>query len=424
MSNPSLLVRLVAAVWVLIVWALPWSLGAAAVDDGATLPPPAQASAYELHADAQWQYDDNVYKLPSGQDLSLLVGPGSSASDHTKSAQIGADGHWAFGQQSLDFALEAARSWYSLNTNLDNTQGNARAIFNLQLTSLLSLQTGEIYSRTLANFAYTGAYLKDLISSSETFLAGRLLLAPRWTVFGGARFGESSHSASEFVADRFHRKSANVGLQYAIGATNWVGAEYRYSDGHFKVDQITEIDGLPFKRNYKEYTERLLLHYAPSTRITVDLDGGYLKRTYPDSLVGDFSGNTFRGSMRFDLTAKTQLVVTGYKDLRAYVEAESNYFVAKGASVSPVWNITERISLSAQYSYENQHFVGSEPTLVASETRHDILRSEQVGLTYSPRERFSLLLSYQRSSRSSSLDLFDFTDRLFMVNVTTRPWMH
>ena len=54
------------------------------------------------------------------------------------------------------------------------------------LTDLLSVEAGATYSRSLANFAYSGSYLKDLISASESFVAGRMQLGPRWILFGGA----------------------------------------------------------------------------------------------------------------------------------------------------------------------------------------------------------------------------------------------
>lgn len=109
------------------------------------------------------------------------------------------------------------------------------------------------------------------------------------------------------------------------------------------------------------------------------------------------------------------MALTGWRELRAYVEAESNYFVAKGVSLSPTWNVSSRISLAIAASYEDQKYVASDQSIAASSQRHDSLHSEQATLTYAPRDFFAAVVSFQRSSRSSTLKQFEFDDQLIQV---------
>jgi hypothetical protein len=404
-----------------VLWAVAVPTVLSAIDDGTTAPVLSGPNSFEVFSSAQWVYDDNVYRLPRvGVDFAELVSPTASREDHVESAELGLDGHWGFGRQSIDFAAEGNRSWYARNHNLNNTQGTASAVFNGQFGDRVSAEVGEIFSRSLANFAYTGVYVRDLVDSSEPFATGRIQVANGWIAFGGLRLGETTHSSDELESDDFRRRSGNVGLQYSISDENWIGGEYRYTEGNFRDAVSGVIDGVPFDRDYKEYTEKAILRYLLTSKLTLNASGGYLNRSYPSSAIGAFSGDIWRGSLTWQPTAKTQLIATGWRELRAYVEDESNYFVAKGVSVAPTWNPTIRISMAIILSYEDQHFVASDLSIAASTLRHDILRSQQVQITYTPRDFLSLTVGYQHNDRGSTFSQFEYGDDTVTINLTAK----
>jgi len=401
-----------------------YAVASADVDDGMTAPlPPQPSSSTDVYAIGQWSYDNNIYRLPSSiTNLSDFVGPNASREDHIYSAGLGVDEHWIYGLQSLDVDAQVSHNWFLSNGDLDNTQITANAIDNWQIGPLATGEIGEIFSRSLSNFANTGVYVRDLVDSSEPFATGRFHIAPRWTLIGAVRYRDITHSSSELEIDDFQASSGNAGIEYALKSDSSIGWEYRYTDGRFRYPTSTDINGLPFNRNYKEDTGKALLKYVIGSDVTIDASAGYLKRMYPQSTIGAFSGDVWRASLQWKVTAITQIALSGWRELRAYVESESNYFVAQGASIAPTWTPTERLSVAVIASYEDQHFVAANASVDASSLRHDSLRSALATITYMPRDPVKIALSLQHSIRDSNFSQFQFSDNLVTLDVTGVIW--
>jgi len=56
---------------------------------------------------------------------------------------------------------------------------------------------------------------------------------------------------------------------------------------------------------------------------------------------------------------KFSLLLAGWRELRAYTDVESDYFVSDGFSLGPTWSPTEKISLALTASYEDQEYLTS-----------------------------------------------------------------
>ena len=395
------------------------SLAVAAIDDGATPPVPIIADNFDIFTAPQISYDNNIYRLsPDVIDLDTLIGPHAGRSDVIKSVVLGIDGQWGLGRESLDVSLQANRNWYLHNNDLDNTGGTGHAILDWSLGDRFTGQAGEIYTRSLANFANTLVYVKDLIATSESFASIRYELISHWLLIGAVRVGDTQHSASVLQFDDFRDQSGNMGIEYELANNNFVGFEYRYTEGHFP--ELTVLNGLPFNRDYRQDTERLVLDYDLTSKTTIDVSAGYLERSYPYSTVGAFSGDVWRASVSWQATTKSRLVLAGWRELSAYVDAESNYFVGNGVSVSPKWSPTEKLSLSFIESFESQHFIASDSIVIAGPLRRDNVTSQQAVLTYTPRAAVVISFSYQHLDRTSNYRQFPYGDKICTLDLTVK----
>jgi hypothetical protein len=144
---------------------------------------------------------------------------------------------------------------------------------------------------------------------------------------------------------------------------------------------------------------------------------GYYKRKFTETSLGAFSGAFGRVTLNWQPTEKTQLVFAGWQELHAYLISESNYFVSKGGSISPVWNVTEKIKLDFLLSYEDQAYISQSLNVLTLGALHAKVSTEQVDLNYSPRSSwiFSLALRHQR--RSANQAFFQFDDQLATAGV-------
>jgi exopolysaccharide biosynthesis operon protein EpsL len=359
-------------------------------------------------------YDSNLFRLPaSTTNLSTLpgLGPNSSRGDYTNSASAGLDAQWLVGnRQSIDLDLHVEDNRFRRNTNLNNVSTTDRLVWNWGLGGVISGQVGADYSRYLASFVNTAVYTRDLISQSEFFAAARLQLGPRWAVFGGLLEGNNSLSAAQSTVNvnNSHRKSVDIGADFATSADDTIGFDYRYTDSRYPNSIV--LNGASFAPDFRDERARVLAKYVVSDKTAIDASVGYLKRTYSSFAVGSFTGDIWRGSLQWQPTAKTQLVAAVWRQLEAELTADTDYFVSRGESLSPVWTASEKVTLSLTVARDDRRYIGSNPGVSTFQARRDAVTAEQVTMNYKPTRALNVILSYGHERRTSNLPIFQYND--------------
>ena len=390
--------------------------GVVSLAAGTVCAAPEDGNRFTAFAADQFSVDDNLYRLPDGiDDLRFLVGPDATRQDHLNAVSAGAEGQWTFGRQALVFDLRADRNHYSHNGALDNTSGRGRLAWNWRAGPRWTGEAGASYSRTLAGFANTRFLRRDLIDRREYFASGRLRLGPRWSVKGGVERGETTHGVTQRRGDDFRSSAVNAGVEYTTPRADTFGWNYHYARARFP--QGSTPGGAPFDRDYDDSSAQLLTRYALSGKTRLDASGGYLRRRYANGVAGNFSGGTWRATLKWEPSAKTELDVAAWRELSAYQEAESDYFVARGVSMTPAWMPTSRLAFAARGSWIRQEYLGSNPAVTAFVARSDRLRTAQASLTYAPRVRLKLQLVYRYEQRDSTRELYTYDDRVAAASV-------
>jgi hypothetical protein len=112
-------------------------------------------------------------------------------------------------------------------------------------------------------------------------------------------------------------------------------------------------------------------------------------------------------------------VLTGWRQLTAYVDAESDYFISNGVSLNPTWIATQTLKLSLTVSRENHDYINSSPSTISLDaSRRDKLTSAQGGLIYAPKDSLLFNLTCRYDKRSSNQPLFQYNDTLATASVT------
>jgi exopolysaccharide biosynthesis operon protein EpsL len=365
----------------------------------------------------QEAFDSNLYRLPTSvTDVSGVVGPNASREDYITTLTAGFDGQWALGRQIVVLDLRVDDNHYAHNTDLNHFSGSNRAIWNWALTSALSGQVGMDYSRSIASFVNSTVYTLNLVDQWEYFGGARYQVGPRWAIYGGAIQTDTRLSDVASRHNDNNRKSVEVGTEFATGLQNSVGFEYRYTDTVYP--NVFLPDGVAISPNYNEDRTRLFLKYGISDKLQIDASAGYLKRHYLNHGIGDFAGDIWRASLQWQPSEKTQILAVAWRELHAYETAESDYYVSNGVSVSPVWNASEKISLSLLFSSEKQDYLGSAPGATVAGQRHDKIFAEQMNVGYTPVRHFTVNFSIRREQRSSNEGRFEYGDTLATIGVT------
>jgi opacity protein-like surface antigen len=359
----------------------------------------------------QFNYDDNLYRLPSGVGIPAAAGPLATRADSFNSVSLGGNGRWFSDIQALSFNFRADDNHFIHNDSLDNVSGKGDLEWDWRLGTYWAGQAGVTYYRALADFASTAYYARDVVQREDYFANFRYQAGPHWALYGGFIGADTTQTAVPEQLYNFNSKAGNAGIEFATSSSNTVGLDYRYTSANFP-------DGATFNSDYNEETARVLVKYVFSAATELDASAGYLKRDYPVSRFATFSGDIWRAALQWEPTDQLQWILTGWRQLTAYVDAESDYFVSKGVSLKPTWIATQSLKLSLTISREDHDYIGSSPSTVTFVSRRDKITSAQGGLIYAPRDSLIFNLTCRYDKRDSNQAQFQFNDTLATASVT------
>jgi len=373
-------------------------------------------NSFEFLIADQFAYDDNIYRLPSSIDVNSVAGPSATRADGLNSVTLGGNGRWFSDLQAFSLNFRADDNRYIHNDSLDNVSGKGNLQWDWRLGSYWAGEAGVNYYRGLANPANTGYDARDVVQREDYFGTLNLQLGPQWTLYGGFIGANTTQSAVPEQPFDFRSNAGNAGITLATSSSNTVSLDYRYTSAIFPQEFV--LNGAPFNSNYNEQTARIVVKYVFSAATELDASGGYLKRDYPESRFASFSGDIWRAALQWQPTDQLQWVLTGWRQLTAYIDAESDYFVSKGVSLTPTWIATQTLKLSLTVSRENHDYIGSSPSTVTLNLRSDKLTSAQGGLIYAPKDTLLFNLTGRYDKRNSNQALFQYNDTLATASVT------
>jgi hypothetical protein len=252
--------------------------------------------------------------------------------------------------------------------------------------------------------------VRDIVDVASYGGQLRYAIGSRWAVYGGANFATAQHSAEIRKLNEFRAETGRGGIEYQTPSGNIFGLGYDFTDATFPVAERTPG---AIAANYKDTLPAAMMTYAFTVKTSLYVRAGYLSRDYSNPVLGDFSGNIWNATLRWEPRTKVSFDVKAWHDLRAYSDAESDYFVSDGGSITPTWEPTEFIKIAAVYSYEKQRYTGIEPLLPEETSRRkDEVNSAQLSIVYTPRDFFSLELGYNWTKRDSNRDFRAYDDNI------------
>jgi Putative beta-barrel porin 2 len=364
----------------------------------------------------QFTYDDNLYRLPSSFPVPAAAGPSATRADGFNSVSLGGNGRWFSDIQAVSLNFRADDNRFIHNDSLNNVSGKGNLDWDWRVGTYWSGQAGVSYYRGLANFANTGYYARDVVQREDYFGTLRYQVGPHWAVYGGFIGANTSQTAVPEQPDDYRSKAGTAGIEFATSASNTVALEYQYTNANFPQEFL--LNDAPFNSDYNEETARIVVKYVLSAATELDASAGYLKRDYPESRFATFSGDIWRAALQWQPTDQLQWVLTGWRQLTAYVDAESDYFVSNGVSLTPTWIAAQSLKLSLTISRENHDYIGSSPSTITLISRRDKLTSGQGALIYAPKDSLIFNLTCRYDKRDSNQAKFQFNDTLATASVT------
>lgn len=346
----------------------------------------------------QLTYDDNLFRTAE-EDSSSPIDDLRERDDYMNRITAGIGDDMRVGQQVFRLKGRVHDVRFQENDQLDHTAGDARAAWEWSITSALSGTLSADYKRTLADFANSISTERDLVETFGYTGSARYALGPRWSVSAYGRRMETEHDLELRTAENFEADLGRFSIDYTTPSQHAFGLEYRYITAEFP-DATPGVDGR--SSDYDESAALANLTYTATIRTRLRASFGYVDRNNPTGTEGEYAGNTWRAAIDWTPREKFGMTLEGWHELKSYVDAESEYFIADGMSLSPTWSPIRSISLGLELSWEDQEYIGGGVLPVDSTERVDEVFSALTTFTYTPRDNLQLELSYRASDRDSN----------------------
>jgi hypothetical protein len=400
----------------------------------AVLPEPETTVTYYVSDTSLW--DNNLYRLSEGSPAPVIDGMQTSRTDYINTVSAGLDGTWYYSRQRLSLDLRIDDNRFARNSVLNNVSGAGLVQDDWSLGDRLSGRVGATYTRFLPGFANNRFFARDLLDNDVLFGEGRFAVTPHWFLRADGDHTDTTHSLAPEKINDFVGSSAGFGLEYEATGEIYpvpgpdyhttaedllaakqtiVGLDYTHSTGSFPHQVL--FDSESFDRDYGDHTWAARVAAPVAAKTVLHASVGYLDRQYPNASIHDFHGVVWDSSLDWQPTEKTTLTVEAWRKLTGYIEAQSDYFVSNLRSATAEWRPTDKLTLDAQFGYDHQLYIGSNPTTITLIPRRDTLRSRQLRMSYTVAQHVQLTLSYNDDTRSSNQPLLPYDDTLASVGI-------
>ncbi|MCX7114267.1 MAG: outer membrane beta-barrel protein [Proteobacteria bacterium] len=350
-------------------------------------------------------YDDNLFRRSS--DVNAVMPSGFVQDDVMNQATAGSAINYTLGRQKFNLSLSVSDNRFVNNQFLDNVSTNNRAVWQWQLGRQWSGDVGYAYTRAMGGFTNTNFFGLDMITGNNPFANLNYTWHPRWKVRTGLNWQDFRHSASQRKSIDWQYATILFGLDYATPSSNTLGLQYSFNEGNYPNRELLERSLID--NRYQQHNINSLLTWAITQKIRFNGNLGYVIRQNPHFSQRDFSGETFNLALNWTPTAKTMLTLSVWRQLTSWPDVTSTYVITDGFSVSPMWQASPKVALSAKFTRQTLDYTGDTGLVSALPTRQDTLTSGQISLVYAPVPNAEITLGYQGGTRATNYTLLDYT---------------
>lgn len=411
-------VPITAGVLVLPIWFAP---------EPALAQPPEPEPAFVLFIVDELMHDDNLFRVPHESVNNPSLRPIEHVEDYANQLTVGARARLQSGRQTLRVAARVSDVQFHRNDQLDYTGGQANLALDWELGSRLSGRVLGDYRRSLASYTNYRFFERDIVEAIDGALETRIGIGPRFALLSSVRARQTDHSDPERRSENFESDAASVGLEYAPSQTKRFALEYRYLQGDFP-NSLEPSGPSTRDRSYEETLVRLRTEYALTAKLRLSGNVGALARDYASHAVTeDYSGSVWETTLAWQPRAKLGFELSAWRQLKAYVDAESDYFIARGVSFGPTWAPTNKLRIAFEYFHEEQDYIGkptlaSEPdadgsVVISDDGRRDDVDIARISASYVPRDFLELDLTWACIDRGSNRAHHDYDARVASVAV-------
>lgn len=377
--------------------------------------PPCHADALDVVnvvAGVSSKYDDNLFRLPSGQDTSALTGR-TERGDRvlTSFAGLRVDQPYSLQRFKLDLTWTAYR--FQNFDYLDFDAKEYRAAWLWSLTPYLKGTLSADRKQQLNDFRDYRSYTAANIRTTEN----RVFDADwsphgNWHLLAGFRQMEQTNSQVFNEDADVKVNGVNAGLKYQFPSGSSVTWMTTVRQGQFTKRALNA--GSLLDTGYDERESEARLEWLASERSRFNLRTSHLDRTHDHFDQRDFDGWTGRLEYMWSPSAKLRLNASAARELASYQTTESSYSQNDSVGLALGYEVSPKVKVNLNGSLYERRYLGD--GVVSNIGRVDTGSSVMLGADWTPLRSLKFSASVQQNRRQANVAGADFEGNIAEVS--------
>jgi len=336
--------------------------------------------------------DDNMLRIRDGTDPLPILGTRNLfdiSHRFTGGVLLGKD----IGRQQFNANLNWTHTRFEKFDQMNNNLKNFSGSWHWFLGNRLEGNMGASYVQSLAPFLFQPG-VKNMRTEQTEFINATWSLHPSWRLNGSyTHYNLNSNSPILRFLNRIEDRFEG-GIDFVTSGRNTIGVLFRDTIGDFPV-LVLAADGSSTDNSYNQKEALAKINWVVSAKSRLYGTGGWVERTNASFTARNFSGFNARMIYNWQPTDKIGLAVSGWRETAAMQALTASFSLNTGVSVAPYWEITRKIRLEGDFSYQNLKFdrfsIFTDSFLPIG--THNTLRNATIKLIYTPYPGLQLMTS-------------------------------
>lgn len=361
-------------------------------------------NALELYADAIYGYDDNLFRTPTV----LIHGVPTSDTSFRRDAGITLDK--SFSRQHFTGNLDVNKTTFDRFNQIDYQGTDAAINWNWGITNDLTGDIGDTYSRSLTPYTQFHGAVLNLQTVRNQLLDQNWLITPSWQLHSSFSKNTTAYDLPSQQYGDNTVYTANAGLDFVSAAGNKTGLLVQKMRGEYPVEQ--PLGQFLVNNGYTQDELKFNIDYSYSGLTHLHFLGGWARREYQNFTERNISGPSATLDLSFYPTGKTVIAMQVWRTISSTGDITLAYAVSKGASISPVWNVTDKLLFNVKLQQNTLDYSSASAfAQQLPQDRIDVLRNESVSAVYSPFRKIQLRASLYDDQLKSSISTYTYRDK-------------
>lgn len=375
----------------------------------------AQQDVLTLRVETALAWDANVFRLPESVADPQLARGISGKADRISTTSVGLQFNKTYAQQSLLFDLASTATRYDKFVFLNRDSQSYRGQWQWHLTPRISGTLSTDRSETAVPFDETRDLEANSLITSRKNASVAAALFGGWQLLAGVQQVERKHARPFPQLPDSTQDGVEAGIRYTAASQRTISVLRRSQRGSVLAQSgVVPLSSVTGGFSYEE-TE-LRAAWPVSGKSTLNGRLARVARRHQDSPQRDFSGLAGEFSHAWTPTGRLSLNVALQRSLDPFIlGTRSSYVVQDGLSVTPVWQLSERVSITASASVQARDYLG-EVVAQPDPSRRDTLRSASISAVWTPMRAVTIRTSVRRDRRSSNEADFSYQSTVASVN--------